>query len=232
MLYHGSWSKWSAAIEAQGFSEESFPFDWRDVSEVFEAHRTVGREPPFLKAFLGEHYPRERPHRSLFFSANFYRARAYATDGGGEIIRLTIEEAENFERLCTDSVVRSGLIEHWQRGLALNPSHAPTKSAVSTLTNDDMMERLLFRVREAKSRLAKLTDGGYPVVFAVRVDPDWFGRRSADHLMFWELGDRHDLDCSPRSIAVDRIWGVARYPKGTDPDFLGLVYTWEEVSRY
>src|SRR5262249_14783251 len=152
---HGSWSKWSEAIEAQGFSEESFPFDWRDVEAVFEAHKAVGREPPFLKAFLGTNSPRERPDRNLFFSANFYRARAYATDGGGEVIRLTLEEADNFERLCTNRTFRAGLVEHWQRGLALDPSHAKTKSAVSTLTNDVMMERLLVRVRDAKRSLAE-----------------------------------------------------------------------------
>ena len=92
ILYHGSWSTYAKAIEAKGFVHGALPFDWKDVATVFEAHRAIGRGS-YLPVFLGENYPREEPPRDLSITGNFWFARAYATDGGGEVVRKTIEEA-------------------------------------------------------------------------------------------------------------------------------------------
>jgi len=53
------------------------------------------------------------PRSQLSMTGNFWHARAYATDGGGEVVRMTLQEARNFEALCSEDEQR----------LALNDDH-------------------------------------------------------------------------------------------------------------
>lgn len=86
VLYHGTWSSWAPHIERDGLTRGFVPFDWADIATIFEANQEVGRSS-FLRMFLGESYPYETPPRDFYFSGDFWTARAYATDGGGEGIR-------------------------------------------------------------------------------------------------------------------------------------------------
>src|SRR5687768_6888076 len=101
VLYHGTWSTWSSRIETKGFIPGALPFDWHYVETVFQANKAIGRGS-FLGVFLGEKHTEESPSCNLHLSANFWFARAYATDNGGEVIRKTIEEAEQFEGICAN----------------------------------------------------------------------------------------------------------------------------------
>ena len=116
ILYHGSWSTYAKTIEVEGFVHGALPFDWQDIARVFEANQAVGRGS-YLPVFLGARYPREEPPRDLAITGNFWFARAYATDGGGEVVRKTIEEARSFEEICTIPEKRAALEAHWQKGL-------------------------------------------------------------------------------------------------------------------
>jgi hypothetical protein len=43
-------------------------------------------------------------------------------------------------------------------------------------------------VRTVKAALVNLTDGGHPVVYAIRVEPIWFGKDWATYICEWEEG--------------------------------------------
>ena len=90
VLYHGTWSTWAARIDHDGLMKGVVPFDWVDIATIFEANQAIGHGS-FLRMFLGESYPHKPPTGDLFFSADFWTARAYATDGGGEAIRTGVE---------------------------------------------------------------------------------------------------------------------------------------------
>jgi hypothetical protein len=107
ILYHGSWSTYCSRIELEGFIHGDLPFDWRHVATVFRANQAIGGSA--LRVFLGEEYPKKQPPCDLSLTANFWSARAYATDGGGEVVRMTIREAQQFERICTTPPERAAL---------------------------------------------------------------------------------------------------------------------------
>lgn len=231
VLYHGSWSAWAPSIEREGLRRGHLPFDWTDVATVYNARRAVG-QGSYLPMFLGKDYPRTEPPRDVFFSADFWTARSYATDGGGEVVRTTVEEATQFEQLCDDRDVRERLIRHWRAGLAESPGHAATQAALSTLEDDERMAGFQQSVRKSVTRLQALTAGGYPTVYAIRVEADWFRPRTWEqHIEDWESRRRQvDMRCSARDIATDRLLARVAYPNGTDPDFnAAWCVTWEHV---
>ena len=232
ILYHGSWSTYSKAIEGKGFVHGALPFDWKDVATVFEAHRAIGRGS-YLPVFLGRNYPREEPPRDLSITGNFWFARAYATDGGGEVLRKTIEEAKLFEEICAIQEKRAALKAQWQKALLGQPNHADTVAALRTLGDEQRLSRLFAEVTSVRERLSRLTNGGFPVVYAIRVQPEWFGDGWARYLSDWEMSIRaHELRCSGVLVEADRIIAKAEYPTGTDCDFRPTgFHNWEEYQK-
>ena len=232
ILYHGSWSTYAKAIEVEGFVHGALPFDWKDVASVFEANRSIGRGS-YLRVFLGERYPREEPPRDLSVTGNFWLARAYATDGGGEVARKTIEEAQSFEEICTIREKRAALKAYWQEGLPECPDHPATVAAIRMLEDEQSLSRLCGEVKSIRERLTGLTNGGFPVVYAVRVQPEWFGERWPKYMSDWDMTIRaHELRCSGDLVPPDRIIAKAEYTNGTDRDFMPTCFhSWEEYQQ-
>jgi hypothetical protein len=230
VLYHGTWSTWSSRIEAEGFIHTDLPFDWQHVATVFQANQAIGRGS-FLWLFLGERYPKQLPPRDLYLSANFWVARAYATDGGGEVVRKTIEEAEEFERICTDPQERAKLKALLEEGLRESPQHRPTQAAIKMLENDEALNQMHAKVKAAKDSLLDLTVTGHPIVYAIRVEPKWLGKHWKTHISSWEEGVREvDLPCCGDLIPPNRLVAKAIYPNSTDRDFMPTwCSTWEDV---
>jgi len=229
VLYHGSWSTWSPMIDRDGLVHLSLPFKWQHVATVFNANQAVGRGS-YLRLFLGEGYPRQPPPRNLYLSANFWVARAYATDNGGEVVRKTIQEAEQFERICASSEMRTALKDHWEKGLLECGEDRRTRAAAELLGNEEALRQICIDVKAAKRALIDLTTGGHPVVYAIRVQPEWLGDYWTRHISAWEDGEREDnLRCSA-DIPTDRIVAKITYPNGTDADFLGAGCSmWKDV---
>ena len=230
VLYHGSWTTYSSTIESEGFVHGALPFDWRHVATVFRARQAIGGSA--LKMFLGEEYPRKPPSCDLSLITNFWFARAYAMDGGGEVVRMTIEEAQQFERICTIAQERAALKAHWEKGLRDCPDHSATKAAVKLLGDDSALQHLCSDVKAAREALVSVTAGGCPVVYAVRVVPGWFGNEWANYMTDLESGHRTtELRCRGEVIHPDRLVAKVIYPNGTERDFMPTwCNTWEDVE--
>jgi hypothetical protein len=117
ILYHGTWSTSSAAVERDGFVRYRVLFDWRDIAVIFKANQALGRTSSLivsdsLRKTLAAASTTSDVDRDLYLSANFWRARAYATDRGGEIPRMTLELAEHVERICTSAEARAACRRH------------------------------------------------------------------------------------------------------------------------
>lgn len=235
VLYHGTWSTWSTVVERDGFARYGVPFDWRDIAVIFKANVALGRTFPLIisdslrKTLVASNATADVDH-DLYLSANFWRARAYATDRGGEIPRMTLELAEYVERICTSSEARAALRRHWQTGLDTNPEHVATKKVVELLDDREALDRMFSEVTSAKNRLLNLTSDGYPVVYAIMVEPAWFGEDWERYLDLWSLGDQEDLSCSCELVTVDRLVAKVHYTNGTDGDFIPTGFSnWEEA---
>lgn len=181
--------------------------------------------------FLGEKYPNELQLRNLYLSANFWFARAYATDNGGEVVRKAIEEAEQFERICVTAQERIAPKTRFESALRERGPRRATQAAIEMLENDEVLERLSAKVKASKNDLMDLTDTGHAVVYAIRVEPTWFGKYWKSNVLSWEEGRRKvDLPCCGSHIPPDRLVGKVSYPNGTDMDFLPTWFSpWQDV---
>jgi hypothetical protein len=247
VLYHGSWSSYSAKIEASGLVPMEVPFDKDAIHRILGACENVG---------LGS---MPASFHQVYFASSFVGALEYATDRGGEIVRLTLKDAALFEHECgtpTACAARAELLQQQinsQQDLylkqdvemkqdiegkiallpefysaedinSLKAEHEwirrqrgtldPARQAIKNLQDQQVMARLQSVVAEAQEALSRLGDAGYPVVYAVRVEAEWFGNHWARHEALCRSGERSgELFCS-EVITPDRIVAKAEYFNG------------------
>jgi hypothetical protein len=232
IVYHGTWSTYSPRIERVGFSPADVPFGHRSLETILAANKAIARGS-FLAGYLGERERKDTISRHIYFSSSFWFARAYSTDRGGEIIRKGIDDAIGFERICTVPKVRQAFARDSAAGLRLQPQQAAIRSAIELLKSQDTLRRLHAEVTAAREELQTLTDGGHPVVYAIRVDPEWFGHSWKGYLQGWMAGrGATELRCSQADIPPERLVGKVVYPNGTDRTFMPTWCTkWLDVEN-
>lgn len=231
-VYHGTWSTYAQRIESGGFGGCSLPFDHNDITAISDAWKRVG----VLESYAGQVFftgKSDRPREELSMTGSFWHARAYATDRGGEVVRIMLKEARDFEALCSEDATRRALKARWEEGLRNCPGHAATLEAVEFLADKNALQLTRERVTKAREAIESVVRGGYPVVYAISVQPQWFGEKWDRYLAHWEEGNRAavELRCPRGRVSLDRIVAKATFPNGTDPDFLGdLIGSWAEAE--
>jgi len=232
IVYHGTWSAYADRIESAGFGGVALPFDHNEIQVVMHAWEQVGILGTYARDVFFAHTPGQ-PRMELSMTANFWHARAYATDGGGEVVRKVLQDANGFESLCSNDEKRLALKARWEDGLKQSPGHRPTMSAVEVLSDEQRLNAICAGVTTARRAIEDVVKGGFPVVYAIRVDPQWFGETWETYILNWKEGSRAavELRCGRDLISPDRIVAKAIYPNGTDSDFLcDWCETWADVE--
>jgi hypothetical protein len=231
VVYHGTWSTYSPRIESGGFVHAELPFNHADIATVMRAWEAVGILNSYAKEVFFAGTP--GPRSELSMTASFWHARAYATDGGGEVVRMMLKEAKDFEALCLQNERRLALKGRWEEGLKKSPGHRLTLNAVALLGNQEALQALCNGVKMAREAIEKVRMDGCPVVYAIRVKPEWFPDTWERYMFNWKEGTRAavELRCNRNLLFSDRILAKAIYPNGTDADFLLDGFkTWTEVE--
>ncbi len=225
IVYHGSWSTYSQRIDAEGFIHPELPFDYRYVRMVVEAGDALG-----IGSWASDS---PEPNPILSTVANFWGARCYATDNGGELVRMVLKDTHTIEAICTIEESRVALKTRWENGLKGSPNHGPTLKAVRLLSDHQALQQMAQRMNHARAGIEKATNGGFPVVYALRVDSQWFPDLWELYIHHWKKGHRGavELRCRRDLITVDRVVAKAMYPNGTDSDFQPDGFeTWKQLK--
>jgi hypothetical protein len=218
VVYHGTWSAYSERIESEGFVRTDLPFDHQHVATVMDSREAL--DMGFKAANFFANGPGQ-PRAELSMTGNFWGARVYATDGGGEAVRLTIQDARDFEDFCASPRRRFAKRQQWEDVLRQCPNHIETRKALELLTSDETMNAFCVKVRLAREAIEDVIAGGFPVVYALEVNEHWFPASWERYIHRWHGGHRGaiELRCRRELITPDRIIAKAMYPKGTDKDF-------------
>src|SRR5579862_4631527 len=83
-VYHGTWSNYSQRIESAGFGGFELPFDHEQIEIIMRVRELVGIGSYAGPVFFHDAPP--KPRDELSMTGSFWHARAYATDGGGEVV--------------------------------------------------------------------------------------------------------------------------------------------------
>jgi hypothetical protein len=231
VVYHGTWSIYAARVESAGFGGVDVPFDHRHIETIMLARELIGIGSYAGPVFFHDAPP--KPRAELSMTGSFWHARAYATDGGGEVVRIMLKEAKDFEALCSEEPKRLALKAHWEEALKGSPRHAPTLKAVEFLGDKDALQATERRVKQAREAIESVIRGGCPIVYAISVEPQWFGETWETYLWHWENRNHGavELRCSRDLVMPDRIIAKAMFPNGTDPDFMPTwIRTWAEAE--
>jgi len=225
VVYHGTWSTYGSRIESEGFAHPELPFDYSHVLAIVEAGDALG-----IGSFASD---MREPNPFLSTVANYWGARCYSTDKGGELVRMVIKDTHTIEGICTVEERRLALKARWENGLKTSPCHELTLRAVQLLNDGQALQQLADRVKEARAGIEAMTNGGSPVVYALRVEPQWFPDLWDRYIYHWERGHRGsvELRCRRELVTSDRIVAKAMHPNGTDPDFQPDGFTtWKQLG--
>jgi hypothetical protein len=205
VVYHGTSSINRDLIEAQGLipGAPRFPVQLlQNLVALCDAVRFRSWSYITVKG-LSRGTQLSRPaDRRVYLSANFWYARDYATNTGGETVHNAILLADQ-------------LLEY----LGTNSEH------------DD----LISQVTIIRASLTALTDGSFPVVYAVRVDPEWFDRKGEEFIRL-DLGQLVEtavnLSC-PCLIPAESLLAKVEYVNGAESGYLGpQPKTWDKARRW
>jgi hypothetical protein len=230
VVYHGTWSTYSQIIESTGFGG-ALPFEHNDLEVIAEAWEKAGILGSYTRTVFSN--KPGQPRIELSMTGNFWHARAYATDGGGEVVRMVLKDARDFENLCSKDEERLALQARWERGLKKSPGHIATVSAVEFLGDQAALQATCRRVAKARQSIERVVHGGVPVVYGISVERQWFEETWDTYLAQWEDGHRAavELRCSRDVVSPDRIVAKVLYPNGTDRDFLPTwIRSWAEAE--
>lgn len=172
VVYHGTWSAYSTKIESDGFGGFELPFRHEDFATIARAWERVGIYGSYAETVFSP--GTSGPRSELSMTGGFFHARAYSTDGGGEVVRMMIKEAKEFEALCLNDQKRLALKKRWEDGLKQSPGDIATLRAVQALEDKQGLQHTCNQVRQAREAIEEITKGGFPVVYALRVEPGWF----------------------------------------------------------
>ncbi len=232
VLYHGTWSSWTDLIEANGLVRGRLPFALQDIALIAH-HRDLIGLGSRCKGLSPGTQVEAGAQRDIYLSAGFWHARAYATDPGGETVRLAIEEAMEFESFAADDRKRVSLCEWWESGLRTDPTHERTRQAAEILRDSRRIRELGNDVQTVRERLSALVVGGFPVVYAIRVQPGWLKKGYYQRLLgamrirLYEINLACDVECIPAHCFLAKV----EYPNGIDGEYLQVFRTsWTEAT--
>jgi hypothetical protein len=231
VLYHGTWSSYASKIEKKGFLDADLPFNLDDIKTIMNARERIGIGSYATSMVLPR--TQKATDRYLSMTPNYWYARAYATDGGGETVRIMAKEARDFEDINIRDERRLALKAYWEGGLRKSPTHAETLRVVELLSDKQALHTLGENVIIARERLESATKDGFPIVYAIEVEPDWFPKEEwDDYKCDLEEGRRAlELRCACDHISPDRLVAKAIYPNGTDSTFTPDWFdTWKDVE--
>lgn len=204
VVYHGTSSRNATEIEAEGLCMcvPSLPVrEMQDLVAACDAVAYASWSYTTVKG-LSRDADLARPHeRGVYLSANFFYARDYSTNVGGEAVHNAL-------------LLASELLQYLRDKPASTPLHD--------------------KVVAINSALTRLTAGGVPVVYAVRVAPEWLqhGNRALERLHIGDLVITETNIQSRVTIPVSCLCAKVEYPAGAQSGYVGpQPPTWAEARK-
>ena len=245
VVYHGTSSAYAPSIERDGLRTGAAPFDRAAFKTIVEAYQRIGLihlSATLLGACALDSKRDEATGRAIYFSQRFWHALEYAGDIGGESVKNALKAATNFREFSTDPELRRRLLEQHQEQVRLagesgrpEYAHQPLSQA-EHLRDDKFMQELTGRIGIIEDKLRKSIEGSYPVVYAVRVEREWFDDWEDPVMEGGFCFSETNMDCQ-RNVPTGCLIARASYINGledSDAGFHNLSHiqmNWEQAHR-
>jgi hypothetical protein len=203
VVYHGTSSPNSEVLETKGFIRGQLPFEISALRRLLSISDEMRHKSWARTTVAGlstsTQLSRTEP-RKIYFSGNFWFARSYATDRGGETVH-------NALLLCTELLAR--------------------------ITGDDENSKTLFtEITSIAEPLQSLITGVKPVVYAVKIESEWFDSSIEWHRVGNLICPPVNMGCIS-SIPPERILAKVIYVNGAEDGYTGpQPANWEDLHNF
>jgi hypothetical protein len=228
VVYHGTSSCYSPVIDIHGFQSRFFHFELQGIEQLMAAYNAIGFEPKSGGYWDLQYYSRwaqidKRTDWCVHLSQNFWFAKCYAVNIGGETARLVLQAVHQFLAFVINDAKRQKHLKRLEHQLKRQnikqSSLALLEQQMYNLQVPHVLNRLQDQVRQLQNKWQNLTEGAFPVVYAIIVAQEWFPQCPESCLRpsivgSFRMSEATDLECQ-QSISPEHIVAKAQYVNGT-----------------
>lgn len=204
VVYHGTSSNFTERIEKSGWRINDPVYDMNDAKKVCDIFDSIGyynsSDYVDLRSFtlgVGNHHYR---NKCPSFSQDYWIARDYANNPGGETLKALLIAIDDFLKFCKDNLLKDDHIEKLKRKIQVaNENLIKSKSlkqplteadnnfitnyqnmkfssekALEILNNSEILENYIKKMHNIKQKYLPFIQNHYGVVYVVQVEPQWF----------------------------------------------------------
>jgi hypothetical protein len=180
VIYHGTWSTHCPQIEQSGMGKACIAYRQADIDALCQICLRFGNTGDPMRGGFSVldacAYGISPGNRPIYLTGNYWCARGYAKNRGGETIHHALEAIADMERCFAQGKRRQEL----QTRLRANARTATAEEGelireqIANLQDRLLLEKSRQHLEEISARLKPLARGGFPVVYAVKGNPRWF----------------------------------------------------------
>lgn len=185
IVYHGTSSLFIDKIEKDGWSNDTDkPYDIKDIKlihRIFDSIMYMGEINHGyvnIASYTLKNYDSKTQKKFGFFSQKYTIAGNYARNKGGETIHNTILAVEDFLFFVKKPELQIKNKEKLKIKLTKYPPavsyHKKILEALNLLDNKKYLNDMAEKLQKIKNKYEKLVKNHYPVVYALKIKPNWF----------------------------------------------------------
>lgn len=230
IVYHGTSSNYSKLIESQGWNVNAQIYDISDMKQVCDTFDLIrysdSKGYVNLRSYsigvTNHHIGSKLPS----FTHDYWIARNYARNPGGETIKALMSAVEDFDSFSnSEELIINHLskvqkeLDKYKRLLLKIENLDPPKTkkdrenrksiennydkyynAISILQNRELLKKSVKQLEKLKKKYRRFFNNHYGVVYVIKVEPAWFINWREP---FTEISDNNGKVSKLRTPAVD-----------------------------
>jgi hypothetical protein len=180
VVYHGTWSTYAPLIKAHGMGRECLAYDQEDIDALCELGWRLGcagdAKNGGVDVLQACAYGFKKGQRPIYLTRNYWCARGFARNRGGETVQHAIVAINGLEQLLADRNLRQSHVAQLRE--QLRDLRGEAREVVLEQLNSIRDTRLLAEMSQQLAgiagRIRSLAAHGHPVVYAIKADPRWY----------------------------------------------------------
>jgi hypothetical protein len=183
ILYHGTSSTFSSAIEKRGLRIDYQPCAIEDIMQLCDMYESLGRNEESGTCYVLQDKATKISGgiigvKTISFADDYWIARNYACNPGGETLQDILRATEELSKYILQMGSRPNFDQE-SKFMVLQAQrakyvHGRYRGCSDEGCNTTHFGGLISSLNFIKKKYERIISKHYPVVFAAKVEPEWF----------------------------------------------------------
>jgi hypothetical protein len=180
VVYHGTWSTYAPLIEAHGMGREYLAYNQEDIDALCKMGWRLGCTGDAMNGGVDVlqacAYGFKKGKRPIYLTLNYWCARGYARNRGGETVQHALVAIDDLEQLLADRERRRSHAARLRERLRdlTGEDREVVLEQLDSIRDTRLLAEMSQQLAGIAGRIRSLAAHGHPVVYAIKADPRWY----------------------------------------------------------